>query len=231
MAAKEAKARIKINQLLEESGWRFFDSAAGKANVLLENNVKLTQTAINGWGDDFEKTKNGFVDFLLLDAQGYPFIVLEAKAEDKNPLFGKEQARKYALTQRCRFVMLSNGNIHYFWDLEQGNPRVIGRFPTQKSVAGYSSFRPDRTALTAEIVGADYIVLTQNPDYGKDPSYRDERSRKTYIEVNKLRFLRPYQVKAVEAIQRAVKQGRDRFLFEMATGTGKTLVSAAVIRL
>ncbi|MDR2601974.1 MAG: restriction endonuclease subunit R, partial [Spirochaetaceae bacterium] len=93
MAAKEAKARIKINKLLEESGWRFFDSAEGKANVLLENNVKLTKTVINKWGDDFDKTVNGFVDFLLLDTRGYPFIVLEAKAEDKNPLFGKEQAR------------------------------------------------------------------------------------------------------------------------------------------
>ncbi|MDR1149666.1 MAG: DEAD/DEAH box helicase family protein [Spirochaetaceae bacterium] len=231
MAANEAKARIKINKLLEEALWRFFDSPEGKANVLLENNVKLTKTAANEWGDDFEKTVNGFVDFLLLDAQGYPFVVLEAKAEDKNPLFGKEQARKYALAQHCRFVMLSNGNIHYFWDLERGSPRVIGRFPTQESVAGYSSFRPDRKALTGEIIGADYIVLTQNPHYSKDPSFQNERSRKTYIEENKLRFLRPYQVKAVEAIQRAVKQGRDRFLFEMATGTGKTLVSAAVIRL
>ena len=25
MGAKEAKARIKINRLLEEAGWRFFD--------------------------------------------------------------------------------------------------------------------------------------------------------------------------------------------------------------
>jgi type I restriction enzyme, R subunit len=46
-----------------------------------------------------------------------------------------------------------------------------------------------------------------------------------------LRFLRPYQVKAVSALQRAVKESKDRFLFEMATGTGKTLVAAAVIKL
>jgi len=39
---KEAKARIKINQLLEESGWRFSDTDAGPANILLENNVKPT---------------------------------------------------------------------------------------------------------------------------------------------------------------------------------------------
>ena len=33
------------------------------------------------------------------------------------------------------------------------------------------------------------------------------------------------------ALQRAVQDGRDRFLFEMATGTGKTLTAAAVIKL
>jgi type I restriction enzyme R subunit len=42
MAAKEAKARIKINKLLEESGWRFLDDASGKANIVLEPKVKLT---------------------------------------------------------------------------------------------------------------------------------------------------------------------------------------------
>jgi type I restriction enzyme, R subunit len=35
--SKEAKARIKINKLLEEAGWRFFDDEAGSANILLEN--------------------------------------------------------------------------------------------------------------------------------------------------------------------------------------------------
>ena len=36
MANKEAKARIKINKLLEDSGWRFFDDKNGKANIQLE---------------------------------------------------------------------------------------------------------------------------------------------------------------------------------------------------
>ena len=32
----EARARIKINRLLERSGWRFFDSEEGPANNTLE---------------------------------------------------------------------------------------------------------------------------------------------------------------------------------------------------
>lgn len=231
MAEKEAKARIKINKLLEEAGWRFFDDPAGRANILLENHVKITTHAMDAWGEDFEKTKHGFVDFLLLDEQGYPFIVLEAKAEDKNPLFGKEQARQYALSQHCRFVILSNGNIHYFWDLERGNPYIISRFPSPNAVQRYARFKPDRKQLVTEIVEADYIVKTQQPDYAKDPAYQNEATRPQYIEQHKLRFLRAYQLRAIQAIQKAVEAGKDRFLFEMATGTGKTLLSAAVIKL
>jgi len=228
---KEAQARIKINKLLEEAGWRFFDSADGKANIVLEHSVKITKRNLSDFGDDFNKTKTGFIDFLLLDKQGFPFIVLEAKAENKNPLFGKEQARQYTQSQHCRFIILSNGNSHYFWDLERGNPQVIYRFPSPDLAAGLSLFTPNREALANETVADDYIVLTKKPDYKTDPTWLNETSRPDFIKTYKLRFLRPYQVKAISAIQKAVKEGKDRFLFEMATGTGKTLVSAAIIKL
>ena len=57
--------------------------------------------------ENFEKASKGFIDSLLLNERGFPFIVLEAKSEDKNPLVGKEQARKYAKSQNCRFVILT----------------------------------------------------------------------------------------------------------------------------
>ncbi|HHS49165.1 MAG TPA: DEAD/DEAH box helicase, partial [Desulfurella acetivorans] len=231
MAAKEAKARIKINKLLEEAGWRFFDNDEGKANILLENNVKISKAQLNEFGENFENTSNGFIDFLLLDDKGFPLVVLEAKAEDKNPLFGKEQARRYAISQNCRYIILSNGNIHYFWDLERGNPQIISRFPSLKQLENYSKFKPDKKRLTTECVSEDYIALTQYPNYKHDPSYINEETRKNFIEQNKLRFLRKYQLNAINSIQKAVKEGKDRFLFEMATGTGKTLVAGAVIKL
>jgi len=65
--SKEAKARIKINKLLEESGWRFFDNAEGKANIVLENHIKIDRPSQDNLGDDFQNTKNGFIDYLLLD--------------------------------------------------------------------------------------------------------------------------------------------------------------------
>ena len=223
---KEAKARIKINKLLEESGWRFFDENGKKANVILESNVKIDEL-----GDNFEKTSNGFIDFLLLDDRSFPLIVLEAKSEDKNPLIGKEQARKYAKNSNCRFVLLSNGNLHYFWDLERGNPYQITKFPNPESVKTFKIHVPDPQKLIDENVNEDYIAITQLPNFAVNPSYINQSTRSDFITTNKLRFLRHYQLKAIHSLQRSVKDGNDRFLFEMATGTGKTLVSAAVIKL
>ena len=229
--AKEAKARIKINKLLEESGWRFFDDAKGKANIVLEPKVKVTKAAIDALGDNFEDTGNGFIDFLLLDEAGFPLAVLEAKSEDKNPLVGKEQARKYAKSQNCRFVILSNGNLHYFWDLAQGNPHIVTRFPAPDSIRSYHRFQPNPQRLISEPLGRDYIALTQMPNYAAEAGWNNSAERDEFIHKNKLRFLRDYQKRAVQAIQDAVAEGHSRFLFEMATGTGKTLTAAAVIKL
>lgn len=231
MSKKEATARIKINKMLEEAGWRFFDDENGKANIALETNVKLTKNKLNSLGDDFQTVNNGFVDFLLLDDRGFPIVVLEAKRENKNPLDGKEQARKYAKSLNVRFIILSNGNISYFWDLEKGNPNLITKFPTLDSIYHSDSFKPNPENLIKELVEEDYVVLTQYPTYQKDASWINEQHRERFIDDNDLKFLRKYQVRAIHALQEAVSQGKDRFLFEMATGTGKTLVSAAVIKL
>ena len=227
----EAASRIRINRLLEAAGWRFFAEGDEPANICLETGVTIEASDLDALGDDFEKTSKGFIDFLLLDAKGFPLIVLEAKSEDKNPLVGKEQARKYARSQNCRFVILSNGNLHYFWDLERGNPCVITSFPTPDSVDGYKKVAPDPRRLIDERVRDDYIVLTQRPNYASEATWKNEDERPGFIQANKLRFLRAYQLKAIHALQRAVKEGNDRFLFEMATGTGKTLTAAAVIKL
>ena len=228
---KEATARIKINRLLEAAGWRFFNDGKGPANIRLESNATIKQADLDALGNDFERTSKGFIDFLLLDERGFPLIVLEAKAEDKNPLVGKEQARRYARAQNCRFVILSNGNLHYFWDIERGNPYVITSFPSPDSVTGYSKVQPNPQQLAETRIDADYIVLTQRPGYQSEAGWKNEAERPAYIQTNKLRFLRPYQLKAVHHLQRAVHEGKDRFLFEMATGTGKTLTAAAVVKL
>lgn len=226
MNAKEAQARIKINKLLEEAGWRFFDNEKGKATIKLESSIK-----IDDLGDDFEHSKNGFIDFLLVDENQNPLIVLEAKKESLNPLVGKEQARNYANSQKVKFIILSNGTIHYLWNIETGNPELIHAFPSLESIKNYYQFNPESQKLVVEIVNDDYVVLTQLPNYKQIPEFNDEVKKKELIFNLKLRFLRYYQVGAIKAVQKAVSEGKKRFLFEMATGTGKTLTSAAIIKL
>ena len=167
--AKEATARIKINQLLAAAGWRFFADDRGPASIRLEPKVALTHQVPDALGEKYQKTSKGFIDFRLLNEKGFPFIVLEAKSEDKNSLVGKEQARNYAKSQNCRFVILSNGNLHYLWDLERGNPYIITTFPSPTSVASYQKSVPDPKRLIEDAVGADYVVLTQRPGYAQRP--------------------------------------------------------------
>jgi len=228
---KEAKARILINDLLRRSSWRFFDDEVGPANIALETCTRITKKILNALGDDFEKTDKGFVDYLLLDERSFPLAVLEAKSEKHDPLVGKEQARKYAHSQNVRFIILSNGNLHYFWDLEQGNPTLITELPTAESLGHFHAFKPNPDTLVNETFESDYVALTQNPNYKHDLRWNDEDQRKDFIKDAELKFLRPYQIRAIAALQGAVRKGQTRFLFEMATGTGKTLTAAAVIKL
>lgn len=84
----EAQARLYINKSLTDSGWRLVDAKGEKANVLVEYKTEST-----------DHRQKGFADYILLDPDGFPLAVIEAKAPDKHPLVGKEQAREYAESQ------------------------------------------------------------------------------------------------------------------------------------
>lgn len=233
MNEKEAKARIKINKLLEESGWRFFDDENGDANICLEPNVKLTFESLNSLGENFEKTKNGFVDYLLLDEKKNPLIVLEAKKANINPLYAKEQARKYANSIRAKYVILSNGDIHYFWNLSKGNPELITAFPTYESLHESKALNSSTSALVDMQIDEYFIALSQDPSLKNNIIWKskDKVAIQEYCNEKELRVLRYYQLNAIKSVQEAVKDNKNRFLFEMATGTGKTLTAAGVIKL
>lgn len=226
MAQKEAKARLKINMLLSDAGWRLLDDENGPANVEVENKVDIENP-----GDDFENTRRGFIDYLLLDSNQKPIAVLEAKRESIPPLSAKEQARDYANSLHVRYVILSNGNTHYFWDMQFGNPEPISSFPTLSSLEEEKKWVPDVDSLVREEIPRTYIAESQMPEIKSHPDYVNEETRAEFLEKNKLKILRNYQVNAIKAIQKSAANGNKRFLLEMATGTGKTLTCAAIIKL
>ncbi len=208
----EANARIIIDKRLRESGW-VLSGDDGAVNV-----------------DAEMKTGSGVADYVLKDDADFPLCVIEAKNELVEPLAGKEQARRYADSLNCRFVILSNGARHYFWDIEQGDPAVVDVFPSQRQLElRKTEFNPSRNKT--EEIAADYIAQTQFPQFERHPDYLDEKKRDEFLRNNGLRLLRDYQLNAVRAVQEGVAAGKDRFLLEMATGTGKTLTSSAIVKM
>lgn len=225
----EAQARITINKLLEEAGWRFLPDAQGRReNIVCEHRVtRRAFSPSQDLGKDFENAPNGFVDYVLLNTDQRAVAVTEAKRENIDPLTGKEQARSYAEGLGVNHIFLSNGLVHYYWNLRQGNPVKVSRLLPLEQLGKAAEWRPDSARLAAVTVDENYIAVSQDAAW---LSY-SPADRATVMVNKKIRLLRDYQVDGIRELQKAVSPLLYRFLFEMATGTGKTLLSAAIAKL
>jgi type I restriction enzyme, R subunit len=157
------------------------------------------------------QTATGRVDYVLFGTHG-PICVLEAKREDADPYDAKEQARGYAENIKVPFVMLSNGREHWFWNYERPDERDayrIERIPSRADLMRLrlKNLQPPRP-LSTEIITQSYLT----------PFKADLT-------------LRRYQIESLNEIAAQFDgSGKRKFLLEMATGTGKTLLCAALIR-
>jgi type I restriction enzyme R subunit len=155
-------------------------------------------------------TENGRADYLLGGQRG-PLCVLEAKREDVDPYDAKEQAKGYAENVKAPFIILSNGREHWFWNYtrkDQDGYR-IERLPSRKDLERLllKNLQPPRP-LASEVITPAYL--------------------KKFIHDF---IVRRYQINAMDTIARLFdEQAMRKFLLEMATGTGKTLLCAALIR-
>jgi type I restriction enzyme R subunit len=138
--------------------------------------------------------------------------VLEAKREDIDPYDAKEQARGYAENLKAPFIILSNGREHWFWNYDRADQHDayrIERMPSRDDLerTRLKNLQPPRL-LQSEIVLPDYPRLLKSD-----------------------LTLRRYRIAALDEIAKTFDQeSRRKFLLEMATGTGKTLLCAALIR-
>ncbi len=55
MDEKRSECKNQNHDLLRESGWRFFDEKGKKANIILENQTKITQQLIDEYGNDLRR--------------------------------------------------------------------------------------------------------------------------------------------------------------------------------
>ncbi|MCX6178860.1 MAG: hypothetical protein NT163_05760 [Chlorobiales bacterium] len=60
MAHKEADARIKINNQLEATRWRFFADVNLPSNIQLKPKVSIKTQYLDAPGNNFEKVSTGF---------------------------------------------------------------------------------------------------------------------------------------------------------------------------
>ena len=155
-------------------------------------------------------TATGRADYLLCGQRG-PLCVLEAKREDVDPYDAKEQAKGYAENVRAPFIILSNGREHWFWNYTRKDQDAyrIERLPSCEDLERLrlKNLQPPRP-LGSEIIKPDYLKKFR-PDL----------------------TVRRYQIDALDTVAKQFDEQRLRkFLLEMATGTGKTLLCAALIR-
>jgi type I restriction enzyme R subunit len=146
----------------------------------------------------------GFVDYVLWGADGKPLAVVEAKRSFTDPEVGRQQARLYA-------------------DCLQ---EMKGQRPLIFYTNGYKTWLwDDRRAPPREVQGfytsAELEQAIQRRQLQEDP--RKLKINTTIVE-------RAYQHRAIRAMAESLAQGRRAGLLTMATGTGKTRMSIALMR-
>lgn len=153
-----------------------------------------------------EAAADGRADYLLKDTQSRPLAIVEAKRFSVDPNRAQDQAKEYAKSIAAPFIFLANGEILYFWDYKNDSARLVDSFYSRADLV--RRFQLQR--ITKPI---DSIKL---PD--------------RFIYLNEEIIVRPYQIDAIKAIDKAISGGKRRMLIEMATGTGKTLTIAMIMK-
>ena len=118
--SNEAHARIVIDKLLEAAGWDI---------------TNLAQVSPE------EAASDGRADYVLKDTKTRPVAVIEAKRFSIDPYSAKEQAKEYAISLPVPFIILRNGQEHYFWDYADGDARPVLGMPSQADLERRASLK------------------------------------------------------------------------------------------
>ncbi|MDA9089722.1 DEAD/DEAH box helicase family protein [Maribacter arcticus] len=191
--------KLFIDVLLKEAGWNNL-----KVGRDLEYKVTGMPLSVNSSGI-------GYVDYVLWDDNGMPLAVVEAKKTLHNPKKGKHQAFLYAnclekMTGQRPIIFYTNGFETHIWD---------DLFYPERPVSGF--YTKDEL---------QYVI-----------ERRSTRKDLRQFQVNRDIAGRPYQLEAIKRVAEALVvtndgelKGKNReALLVMATGSGKTRVSAAIV--
>jgi len=204
-SAPESHARIVIDEKLRQAGWDPADLSQVRTEVPVRIELPLVKTPPSSYGGGQpipnpagKKYHLGRADYVLYDQRGRPLAVIEAKRSAIQPYAAREQALPYAKALGAPFIFLTNGELIYFWDLEDSDARLVNSFYSQRDLERLVIMRQEKKPLATIPI----------PDF--------------YLRQGENRRVRPYQQQAMRAIDQALELGKRRFLLELPTGTGKT---------
>lgn len=147
--------------------------------------------------------EKAYADYLLLDKDGAPLAVVEAKKTTKDPILGQQQAEDYADDIKKQigkdvFIFLTNGYEIWFWNRPYETLRMVKGFHSRKAL---------------EQIGFQNTSKKRFTDVAINPKIVD----------------RDYQIEAVKRVTEGIEKGKRKFLIVHATGTGKTRLAMAII--
>jgi len=128
--------------------------------------------------------------------------IVEAKKSSRSYTDGVTQAKKYAELLNVRFTYATNGHKIYQIDMETGKEGEIDAYPSPEEL----------WAMTYQKDNELFNALSSIP-----------------MNVDGQFQARYYQENAVNAVIKALSEGRKRILLTLATGTGKTCIAFQIV--
>lgn len=151
-------------------------------------------------------TGTGYVDYVMLGKDGKPLAILEAKRTSYSAQKGIEQARRYLDCLQAEFgyrplAFLSNGFETMFIDDSEAPPRQVSGIFSRDDLQRILNRRGTTKALSS-------VPVDEKIAGGGTNRY--------------------YQIEAIKRVCTNIEEGHRKSLLVMATGTGKTRVSAGL---
>lgn len=144
----------------------------------------------------------GFCDYVLYGKDGKPLAIIEAKKTSESVSKGVKQVKEYGECMRKKY-----GYIPVLYYTNGYETRIIDGIYPDRPVMGFHS-----------ISELEYIIQKRN------------RKPMENIRVDKTIAGRPYQIQAITKVCERFNDNYRRSLLVMATGTGKTRTSIALVK-
>ncbi|HZU71071.1 MAG TPA: DEAD/DEAH box helicase family protein [Ktedonobacteraceae bacterium] len=194
-----------IDKQLAEAGW-----SRNQGNVVTEMFLSGTGKGIRERSQDYlpsagTEGSRAFADYVLLGKDGKPLVVLEAKRDSRSPLEGERQAVEYA-----ERISQKTGRLPFIF-LSNGDETYFldkGRYPARRINGFFTQDDLERLDLLRQYSQPLHL-------FQPDPSIVE----------------RDYQLRAIQTIIDGMRLKQRKFLLVMATGTGKTRTTIALVQM